>query len=141
MSPTNANGLTHAYLGVGLDALGNFSNSELAPSSCTESTPFSPESLVVRGPGNGTSGYCLLSSAPAYPLDSGSATAVPVEVAVNPTSTDLTAAGGFTVAAHSWAVQVTPVGAGSPVTESGVFRTRAAMCLMAGSTRTVSRSS
>ena len=36
-------------------------------------------------------------------------------MAVNPTDHDLTAAGGFTVAAGSWAVQVTPVGAATPI--------------------------
>ncbi|MDX6256804.1 MAG: large repetitive protein [Frankiales bacterium] len=117
-SPTATPGLTHAYLGVGLDVYGNFTSHDFAQSTCPGSTASSPQSLTVRGPGNDTSGYCLLRTAAAGPLDSGSAVAVPVEVAVNPTGGELISAGGLTVPAGSWAVKVTPVGA-SPVTESG----------------------
>ncbi|MDX6229436.1 MAG: large repetitive protein, partial [Frankiales bacterium] len=115
---TGTAGLTHAYLGVGLDVFGNFTSHDFAQSTCPGSTAASPQSLTVRGPGNDTSGYCLLRTAAAGPLDSGSAVAVPVEVAVNPTGGELISAGGLTVPAGSWAVKVTPVGA-RPVTESG----------------------
>ena len=119
VSPTNANGLTHAYLGVGLDVFGNFTNGDLAPSSCTESTPFSPAVACRTGTGQR---HQRLLPAEQY-------TGLPARQRVGdgrsgrgrrqPDLTDLTAAGGFTVLAHSWAVHVTPVGAGSPVTESG----------------------
>jgi Bacterial Ig-like domain (group 3) len=116
------NGLTNGYLGIGLDVYGNFSNKDNAPSGCTESTLRSTESVTVRGPGNGTSGYCLLSTAPAGQLDTPyTPVAVPVEVAVNPTADPQTAAGGFTVPAGFWAVQVTPVGATTPVLETGAL--------------------
>lgn len=122
MTPsTPVPGLANAYLGVGLDVFGNFANGALATAGCHENPLDHPlkESVTVRGPGNNTDGYCLLGTKPAGQLDSGvTPTAVPVEVAVNPTNHDLTAAGGFTVAAGSWAVQVTPLN-NPTVQESG----------------------
>ena len=114
-------GLTHAYLGIGLDVWGNYTKASFAPASCGESAPFSPQALTVRGPGNDVSGYCLLSTAAAAPLDSTAAAAIPVEVAINPTGTARTAAGGFPVPARSWVVQANPAGAAGPVTESGLL--------------------
>ena len=115
-------GLTRGYLGIGLDVFGNYANPAYAGTGCTDSTTGKvPQSVDVRGPGNGSAGYCLLSNPHAAgPLDSATSQAVPVEVAVNPTNGDLPAAGGFTVPAKSYAVMVTPIGAAAFV-ESGLL--------------------
>ena len=64
---SNTNGLSYGYLGVGFDAYGNFSN-KYEGSGCTDppniSGPMAGE-VVVRGPGNGTVGYCALQSSAA----------------------------------------------------------------------------
>lgn len=70
---TNRNGLTNAYIGVGLDEFGNFANDyEGRGFGCPNQSPFgggpelSPpaaqvtDSVTVRGPGNGLTGYCFL---------------------------------------------------------------------------------
>ena len=113
-------GLTNGYLGFGLDAFGNYSNAAYSGSSCDESLPAMPESVVVRGPGNGTAGYCLLQSQQLSEstLDSADPTSVPVEVAVNPTGSTQTTASGIVVPAGSYAFEVSPIG-GDPVTETG----------------------
>ncbi|HEY9671880.1 MAG TPA: hypothetical protein V6D11_10575 [Waterburya sp.] len=69
----NQNGLTNAYLGIGLDEFGNFANDyEGRGNGCPNQSPFgggpglSPpqaqikDSVTVRGPGNGQNGYCFL---------------------------------------------------------------------------------
>jgi autotransporter-associated beta strand protein len=54
---TGVNGLAGGYLGVGFDNWGNFSN----PTEGRVDGPgFIPNSVAVRGPGNGTSGYNYL---------------------------------------------------------------------------------
>lgn len=66
-------GLTNAYLGVGLDEFGNFANDyEGRGNGCPTRSPFgsgpglSPpeaqvrDSVTVRGPGSGLTGYCFL---------------------------------------------------------------------------------
>ena len=113
-------GLTNGYLGFGLDAYGNYSNGDTSDPTCNETPGAIPESVAVRGPGNGTSGYCLLQSNTVAPgtLNNTADVAVPVEVAINPTGGDLTAAGDFTVPAHSYAIQYTPYG-GSAVVKTG----------------------
>jgi hypothetical protein len=121
-------GLTRGYLGVGLDVFGNYSNPGIDGSGCSNdpTSGATPESVTVRGPGNGTTGYCMLSSKLAGALDSLTTVtppvtppvAVPVEVAVNPTGSNLTAAGGFPVPAHSYVVQWTPIG-GATASETG----------------------
>ena len=113
-------GLTRGYLGIGLDVFGNFASPAFAGTGCTDSTTGAvPQSVDVRGPGNGSTGYCLLNNAQtAGPLDSATSQAVPVEVAVNPTNGALPAAGGFTVPAKSYVVMVTPIGAAA-LQESG----------------------
>jgi hypothetical protein len=120
-SPGGLPGLTNGYLGFGLDVYGNFTNSAYAGSGCTEGLLNTPNSVTVRGPGNGTAGYCLLSThqSASGTLDSSTTPQpVPVEVAVNPTSTPETAAGGFPVPAGDYVLQVTEIG-GSTVTETG----------------------
>lgn len=114
-------GLTHGYLGFGLDVYGSYSNKDLDPA-CAETHAAAPESVAVRGPGNGTSGYCLLQSTQLSnsTLDSTDPQVVPVEVAVNPTSADETTASGLFVKAGNYAVEVSPIGAGAvPLAETG----------------------
>ena len=115
-------GLTHGYLGFGLDVYGNYENAAYAGSSCDESQPGTPESVTVRGPGSGTSGYCLLSTQQLSggTLDNTEATAVPVEIAINPTGSALDASGISGVPAHSYVIKVSPIGA-DDVIETGTL--------------------
>ena len=114
-------GVVGGYLGVGLDTYGNYSAPASQGSGCSAVTNISaqvPGAVVVRGPGNGTVGYCGLSTT--YDGTSGSqltlrsttraAAVVPVEVLVNPTAAALTSASGVAVAAGTYKVVVTPVG-------------------------------
>jgi len=109
------------YLGVGLDTYGNYSAPASQGSSCSTVTNISaqvPGAVVVRGPGNGTVGYCGLSTT--YDGTAGSkatlesttrtGSMVPVEVLVNPTAAALTSATGTVVAAGTYKVVVTPIG-------------------------------
>jgi hypothetical protein len=62
-------GVDHGYLGVGLDVLGNyFGDWEHRGNGCAERSPAGtafhvpapgPNMVTVRGPGNGTGGYCF----------------------------------------------------------------------------------
>lgn len=58
-----ANGLPNALLGIGLDAFGNFAgestNPLCTPPANTGNAAY-PNSVTVRGPGNGATGYCIL---------------------------------------------------------------------------------
>ena len=122
--------------------LGISTNSDGKGSKCDQnSSSPAAESVVVRGPGNGTAGYCLLQSqqldgstlenpdpAPAplaiaakphVDVVVSTLQAVPVEVAVNPTSTAKNDAAGDSVAAGSYLLKVTPIGATDPVFTSG----------------------
>ena len=95
------NGLTNAYIGVGIDEFGNFANDyEGRGNGCPNRSPFgfgpglSPpeaqvkDSVTVRGPGSGTTGYCFLGN-------SGNLTTRPVGFTSfsidNPTATSRTA--------------------------------------------------
>src|ERR1700722_493859 len=74
-------GLTHGYLGIGLDPYGNYTNPGFSGSGCTAGADGGvPNSITVRGPGNGTSGYCLVSTTPNVPTHSDGPVDVPVEV-------------------------------------------------------------
>ena len=59
-------GMPAGYLGVGLDEYGNYSTTTYEGNDCHTSDPswasFAPNEVTVHGPGNGTSGYCLLAS-------------------------------------------------------------------------------
>jgi len=94
----NESGLTNAYIGVGLDEFGNFANDyEGRGSGCPGQSPFgggpeqSPpsaqiqDSISVRGPGSGLTGYCFLGN-------SGNLTTRPNGFSLdNPTATTRTA--------------------------------------------------
>lgn len=57
-------GLPSALLGIGFDRFGNFSSSTFGGASCGDGAPATTaNSLVVRGPGNGFTGYCRLAIA------------------------------------------------------------------------------
>ena len=93
---SNDQGLANGYLGVGLDVYGNYSNPNDDGTGCTDptwATGAAAGQVVVRGPGNGTAGYCLLDSS-AHELGgtqglegpSRAGSLVPVEVVLNTTS-------------------------------------------------------
>ncbi|MEO5875128.1 MAG: hypothetical protein ABIQ26_09050, partial [Streptosporangiaceae bacterium] len=116
-------GLANAYLGVGFDAFGNFSNSSYQGSGCTNPAYIStttkvPGQVVVRGPGAGTVGYCALAStattttSPPVAMHGTSRanSRVPAEMAINPTASSVTTASGITVAAGTYTLVFTPIG-------------------------------
>jgi large repetitive protein len=113
-------GLSHGYLGVGIDAYGNFS-AKFEGTGCTDPANISqrmPGQVVVRGPGNGTVGYCALQSSaatatsPALTLraTTRAASLVPVEVVYNPSSSSVTTLSGLVVPGGDYDVTFTPVG-------------------------------
>jgi len=114
-------GLSDGYLAVGLDEHGNFSNKTYEGTGCTDPPNIvgtMPGQVVVRGPGNGTVGYCALRSSaatatsPALTLraTTRAASAVPVEVVFNPTSASVTTPSGLVVPAGDYDVNFTPLG-------------------------------
>ncbi|WP_326819912.1 DUF7927 domain-containing protein [Streptosporangium sp. NBC_01756] len=115
-------GLAYGYLGIGLDVFGNYSTTTYQGSGCTNPAYIGSGGVkvagqvVVRGPGNGTVGYCAINStassttSPALPLRATTRTAVPVQVGVNPTGSILTTAAGLTIPPHSYRAVVTLVG-------------------------------
>ena len=61
-------GVANGFLGVGLDEFGNYTNdTENRGNGCATHPPAvqHPNFVGLRGPGNGTTGYCLLASGPA----------------------------------------------------------------------------
>jgi large repetitive protein len=127
-------GLTDGYVAVGFDEYGNFSNgTPYEGSGCTDPANIAtkmPGQVVVRGPGNGTVGYCPLHSSAATatspPLTLRAATRaaskMPVEVVFNPTSSSVTTPSGLVVPAGDGEVRFTPVG-GTAMTEVGPLPT------------------
>jgi hypothetical protein len=127
-------GLTDGYVAVGFDEYGNFSNgTPYEGSGCTDPPNIAakmPGQVVVRGPGNGTVGYCALHSSAATatspPLTLRAATRaaskIPVEVVFNPTSSSVTTPSGLVVPAGDGEVSFTPVG-GTATTEVGPLPT------------------
>jgi len=118
-------GLADGYLGIGLDVYGNYSNLLDSGTGCTEPTWADQRQsgqVVVRGPGNGSVGYCPInSSLNAFPSTtqtlrstSRAASEVPVEVLFNTTggAQSLTGSGftGDSVPAGDYGVAWTPVG-------------------------------
>jgi hypothetical protein len=153
-SPATA-GVPDGYLGIGLDVYGNFDNTPLAGGSgCTTPSPLLPgkaypESVTARGPGNGTTGYCILgTTATTYnqssaggsaggtisnvgsgnTLDNQTATSrsgvlVPVEMAINPSASAATTGSGLSVPANSWIIAYTPLGTATQQTLTGALPT------------------
>jgi uncharacterized repeat protein (TIGR01451 family) len=135
---STTNGLTDGYLGVGFDAYGNFSN-KYEGTGCTDPANIAarmPGQVVVRGPGNGTVGYCALQSSAATASSSSltlrattrTASLIPVEVVFNPTSSTVTTASGLAVPAGDYDVTFTSVGGTArslvgtlPVVPSGLY--------------------
>jgi len=127
-------GLTDGYVAVGFDEFGNFSNgTPYEGSGCTDPPNIAtkmPGQVVVRGPGNGTVGYCALHSSAATatspPLTlratTRAASKIPVEVVFNPTSSSVTTPSGLVVPAGDGEVSFTPVG-GAATTEVGPLPT------------------
>ena len=126
-------GLPNGYLGVGLDVYGNYSAPSWQGSGCTSATNINAAAagaVVVRGPGNGTTGYCGLStsytgsstSRVTLRASSRAASVVPVEVLVNPGTTAFTADSGVSVSAGTYKVVFTPVG-GTQRTLTGTLPT------------------
>jgi outer membrane protein OmpA-like peptidoglycan-associated protein len=123
------NGVPYGYLGFGADVYGNFENSSFGGSACTPTSTAKAESLGVRGPGNGTIGYCLLGQTQltgSLTLDDSSATSrgsgassigVPEEVVLNPSASAITAsASGISVPAGDWLFAVEPLTSDAPGT-------------------------
>ena len=126
LAGTENPGLPNGYLGFGLDAYGNYEVERVGLNGCG-GPGFEPESVTVRGPGDGLNGYCILDSSSAnsdtdlpdlhLTLDNQTATsrtnvAVPVEIALNPTDASVTAQeSGLPVPAYSWLIAYTPLGA------------------------------
>jgi uncharacterized repeat protein (TIGR01451 family) len=128
----SVSGLTDGYMGIGLDAYGNYSSTADQGSGCTN-PPYLhagtvPGQVVVRGPGNGTVGYCALAStatttsSPALALRASTraAAVVPVEVVINPTSSSVTTASSLAVPAGDYDVTFTPAG-GTPKSLAGAL--------------------
>jgi Putative Ig domain/Spy0128-like isopeptide containing domain len=131
-------GLANGYLGIGLDVFGNYSN-KFEGTGCTDPANISsqmPGQVVVRGPGNGTVGYCALQSSAATATSAKltlrattrAASVVPVEVVINPTAAPLTTPTGLTAPAGSYNITFTPVGGSSrsligplPTVPSGLY--------------------
>jgi YVTN family beta-propeller protein len=125
-------GIPNGYLGFGFDVYGNYLNTTSeAATGCSAVTGIGnnayPQSVTVRGPGNGTTnGYCLLSTSAnqggrtpttsgsnlqgAGALDSSTSQAVPVEIAINPSLTATATTSGFAVPAGDYMVAYTPIG-------------------------------
>ena len=57
-------GIQKGVLAVGLDVYGNFSYQPYVGTSCTATNPRTQNAVVLRGSGDGTTGYCLLASSP-----------------------------------------------------------------------------
>lgn len=127
-------GMSYAYLGIGIDAWGNFANPDYEgtgdtnPAWDTQTTgatgPY-PKAISVRGPGNGTVGYAMLASTAdtswgsgtgiSGKLDGGSSgtqatSKVPVEIVINPTGSTITTASGLSVPTGEFEVAFTPIG-------------------------------
>ncbi|MBT2502211.1 Ig-like domain repeat protein [Curtobacterium sp. ISL-83] len=135
-SPTGASaGLAHGYLGLGLDEYGNYLSSGFDGSGCSTAPGSGTQAtnVSVRGPGNGSVGYCVL---PGYNASIGgknalestsrAASRVPVEVIVNPASTIAASAGtsdltSISVPAMSYAIVFKTIGATSQKVVTGTL--------------------
>lgn len=127
-------GLDNGYLAVGLDAWGNFSQTDADGTGCTPpawepNNTTTPAQVTIRGPGSGTAGYCAVNSTlntqtpTQYNLRADRTLAppqtVPVEVAINPGSSGLSTPSGLFVPATGYAVMFTAIGRESPTILTG----------------------
>ncbi|MGA2831379.1 MAG: putative Ig domain-containing protein [Streptosporangiaceae bacterium] len=135
---SNVPGLSYGYLGVGFDSYGNFSN-HYEGLGCNDPSNIAgpmPGEVVVRGPGNGGTGYCALQSSAATATSqkltlratTRAASVVPVEVVYNPSSLSVTTPSGLVVPGGDYDVHFTPVGGAArdlvgalPVVPSGLY--------------------
>ena len=118
--PGGGPGMPDGYLGVGLDEYGNYadglSQGTYEGSDCIDPTwaNFAPNEVTVRGPGNGTAGYCLLSSSRLLPDPMGpsgiqlhgttwATSQITVHIIIDPTNS-------------TYLVSLQPVGVASPTT-------------------------
>ncbi|MGH8891214.1 MAG: cell wall-binding repeat-containing protein [Acidothermaceae bacterium] len=122
-------GLSDGYLGIGIDAWGNFSRDAFGGTGCpTDPTGFGggtqvPNHVTVRGPGHDSVGYCgLVSSSDTEHLDVTGANGgtranshIPVEVVINTTGSAFTTTNGssISVPAGNYAIIYKPIGASS----------------------------
>lgn len=119
-------GLSDGYLGIGIDAWGNFSRDAFGGTGCADPTGFGsgsqvPNHVTVRGPGHDSVGYCgLVSSSDTEQLDVTGANGgtranshIPVEVVINTTSSAFTTTNGssISVPAGNYAIIYKPIGA------------------------------
>jgi len=117
-----AQGLSHAYLGIGLDRFGNFANRDFGGTGCTADAGTNgtlyADAVTVRGPGDGSTGYCVQSktrvtgSLNKTDVTDRAQAKVPVEIVINPTSSTLTAQENTSVSvpAGQYAVVFTSIG-------------------------------
>jgi outer membrane protein OmpA-like peptidoglycan-associated protein len=125
----STSGVPFGYLGFGADVFGNFENSTFGGSACTPTTSATANSLGVRGPGDGTTGYCLLAQSHftgSLTMDDAAATSrgsgsssigVPEEVVLNPSGSAVTATqSGISVPAGDWLFAVKPLSSDAPGT-------------------------
>lgn len=113
-NPSASAGLSDAYLGFGLDSYGNYSNTTYDGSGCSgDSGTGDPNSITVRGPGNGTSGYCILDSVSANEsFDPSPQTGIPVALGINPSGAPVNESVGegifqtFQIPQGDWAIAV-----------------------------------
>jgi len=115
-------GMSDGYLGFGIDVFGLYTSPVFGGGDCT--TPswdpgYMPQEISVRGPGNDTTGYCVLASTVnqggAGTIEGGTdgtraSSVVPVEIVINPGPTSVTSASGLTAAPYSFALAWTPIG-------------------------------
>ncbi|MFV0459201.1 MAG: Ig-like domain repeat protein [Actinomycetales bacterium] len=121
-------GVPAGYLDFFVD---NFGNSSLTNWGACPATTSLGNAIGVRGPGNGTSGYCLLdnqSVSPGTLRGSTSERPGPVshEIVINPSADERTGSGGLVAPAGSWAMRTTPLG-GDPVELTGALPSAATM--------------
>ena len=113
---TKGDGLAYGYLGVGLDAYGNFLVKDYDGTGCTAAPGKTANAVTVRGSGNGQVGYCVLTKSSGFTGslrgDTRAASAVPVEVVVNPSDQAVpsSSGSGLTTPPGSYTVAFTPVG-------------------------------
>jgi hypothetical protein len=89
-----AGGLDHGYLGVGLDVYGNYESQPYTGTSCPATSSRTPNSVTLRGSGNGLTGYCIvgtttysgLRNAPASAPGGAQGTLQRVTVSISPTT-------------------------------------------------------